>query len=99
MRADQDALAALDAQLLVPHGDFQRNVALLPFGRSGGKTASCWECANREVVPLSGDDRAQNVPNKLRRLPRNGGHEFASASGFGGHADFMKASQCGVYCR
>ncbi len=39
MRANEDALAALDAQIGCPLGDFQGDVALFPLGGTGGEGA------------------------------------------------------------
>ena len=44
VRADHDALAALDAQVGFPDRDVQRDVALLPLRGAGGEGAVHREC-------------------------------------------------------
>ena len=70
MRADKDALAALDAQVGLPDRDFQGDVALLPLGGAGGEGAVHRQGADRQVVALQGNDRAQHILDKLGGLRR-----------------------------
>ncbi len=69
--AHEHALAALDAQGLVPYRDLERNAALLPPGRSGGIRAVHRQRTDREEVSFTGDHARRHALDELRRL---GGH-------------------------
>ena len=71
MRANHDALAALDAQLLVPHRNFQRDVALLPLRGSGGEGAINGQRADRNQVAVTVDNQRFHVAHEVRRVRRN----------------------------
>ena len=76
MRADQDALAALYAEGLVPHGDFEGDVALLPLRGGGGEGAVDGHGADREIVAIAGDDLGEHVAARRpgrRRGPGDAG--------------------------
>ena len=53
VRADRHALQALDAGLLVPHRNFQREIALFVLRRGGRERAVVRERAHRQVVAVS----------------------------------------------
>ncbi len=71
VRADQHALAALDAELLVPDGDLQSDVALLPHGRRRGERAIHREGGDGERIAVALDDPAEHLADELGRF---GGH-------------------------
>ncbi len=52
VRTDEDALAALDTDVLVPHRDLERDVALFPPRRIGGISPVDGQCADRQLIPL-----------------------------------------------
>src|SRR5262249_3162358 len=56
VRADHDALAALDAEVLIPDGDELRDVALLPLRGACGEGAARGNCADGELVAAAGGD-------------------------------------------
>src|SRR6266705_5915971 len=61
VRAYHGAFAALDANLRVPHRNFERDVALFPFGGAGGKSAIGWECAHGKIIAVAGVDCAEYI--------------------------------------
>ena len=67
VRADHGALAALDADFRIPHGDFESEIALLPFGGAGGESAVDGEGADREFVAAILVDHAENVAVEVGR--------------------------------
>ena len=64
MRANHHALAALDAEILVPCGNLQRDVALLPLrgARSGRCRRQAWR--SPAAVAVAGGDRAEYVAER-----------------------------------
>ena len=64
VRTDHDTLAALDAQALIPDGDVEGNVALLPLGRTGGEGAVDGEGGNGDVVAVGTDDLAEHLTDE-----------------------------------
>src|ERR1039457_4926788 len=63
--ANHDALAALDAKLLVPHRNFQRDVSLLPLRGAGGEGPVDGHGADRDEVAVAGNHQAFDVAHKL----------------------------------
>ena len=51
----------------IPGGNFERQVALLPFRGSGGESAIDRKCADRQFVAASGIDHAQHIALEFRR--------------------------------
>ena len=92
VRADHGALAALDADLRIPRGNFERQVALLPFRRAGGESAVAGECAHRKFVAAAGVDRAQHVVLELRRAGKRCGNFGVAGDGLG-NLHFEKVSE------
>src|SRR5690554_6674805 len=93
MRADKDALAALDAQIGLPDRDLKRNVALLPLGCSGRIGAICRQSADGEEIALTGNHGTENAANELRSIF---GYGWAAGNGAGhliGDLDFMQMHQ------
>ena len=54
VRADEDALAALDAQVRFPDRDFQGDVALFPFGGADREGTVYGHGGDRERVAVEG---------------------------------------------
>ncbi len=71
VRANHDALAALDAQLFVPHRNFQRDVALLPLRGSRGEGAVDRHGADRDLVAVAGDHQRFHVAHEVGSVRRN----------------------------
>ena len=71
MRAHHHALAALDAEVFVPHRDFESDVALLPHRGAGRECPVDRQLRNRERIAVAGDDRSEHVLHKLGRGFRN----------------------------
>ncbi len=69
--ADQHALAALDAELLVPLGNFEGDVALLPLRGADGEGAIDGHGADRQIVAFAGDDHGRDL---LHESGGGGGH-------------------------
>ena len=71
VRANHDALAALDTKLLIPHRNFEGDVALLPLGRSRRKGAIDRHGANGNLVAIAGDHQGFHVANKIGGVDRD----------------------------
>ena len=95
--AGQGALSALDADLLVPDGDLQGDVALLPLGRGRGEGPVHGHGRNGKVVALVGDDLRQGRLHELRRLVGNHGGLVEGAGGGGGDDDLVEVRQRHVH--
>src|SRR6516165_8270814 len=65
MRADQYALAALDAQLFVPNGDFLCDVSLFPSRGAGRKSAVRRKGADGQIIAATRYNFAKHVANKV----------------------------------
>ena len=85
VRANHGALAALDADLGIPHRNLQRDVALLPLGGSGGEGAVGRERADRQLVAAVLVDRAQYVALEIGRAGGESRRNFDLAGGLGRH--------------
>ena len=68
MRTDKGTDGALDAELLVPHRDVYRNVALLVLRCGGREGAVDRHGGNRQIVAEAGDDWTSNLLDKLRSV-------------------------------
>ena len=75
VRANHNALATLDAEVLVPHRDELRDVALFPLRGGCGKCAAGGNCADGEQVASPGCDFAQHIADELGRLAGDGRDE------------------------
>ncbi|MBV6467451.1 MAG: hypothetical protein PGMFKBFP_02812 [Anaerolineales bacterium] len=73
VRADEHALAALDAQVGFPDRDFERQVALLPLGGAGREGAVHGEGGDGDVVALVVNDRAEDFLDERGRVRRDRG--------------------------
>ena len=89
VRADHDAFAALDAEILVPGGDELRDVALLPLGGAGGEGSACGNCADGERIALAGGNLAEHAANKLGSVGRDGRDEVELRGCAGGQRDLF----------
>ncbi len=67
VRAHHRALVALDADLLVPHGDLESDVPLLPLGGGEGPRAVGRERAHGQEVALSLEHDARDALHEVRR--------------------------------
>src|SRR5215510_3490217 len=67
VRTDNRALAALKADARIPDRDFERQVALLPLGRSRRVRAVARERAHGQLIAMTGDDLAQYVTHERGR--------------------------------
>ncbi len=94
MRADGHALQTLDARLLVPHRNFQREIALFVLRRRGRERAVVRERADRQIVAVAAGDFAENIAHKLRRVRRDRRKQRAGAVDFvAAHRDFVQMRQ------
>ena len=93
MRADEHALAALDAQVRFPDRHLQRDVALLPLRGSQRVGAIHREGADGQVIAIQADDRAQHVLDELGGLGRNGRAAGLGAGDLAGHLHFVQVGQ------
>ena len=71
VRANHDALAALDAQLLIPHRNFQGDVALLPLRGTGGEGAVDGHRADRNLVAVTIDHQRFHVAHEVGSIGRD----------------------------
>ena len=65
MRADGDALQALDAHLLVPYGDFQCEIPFFILRRGGWERSVIRERADRQVIAKTRGQRAEHIAHEL----------------------------------
>ena len=86
VRANHGALAALDADLRIPHGNFERDVALFPLGGAGGEGAIDGESAHGEFIAVASIDCAEHIALKLRGSGGERGRHFSVAGDLGRHA-------------
>ena len=68
MRAHHDALAALDTEVLVPHRDELRDIALFPLRGARGEGAAGGDGADREQISMARCDLAQHVVHEFGSL-------------------------------
>src|SRR6478672_1497091 len=68
MRANQHALAALNAQFLVPLRNFQRNISLFPLRGAGRESAIYGQLAHRQKIAIALDDRPKYITHKFGSL-------------------------------
>ncbi len=99
VRANHDALAALNAELLVPHRNFQRNIPLLPLCGTSGEGAVDWHGADRDQVAVAGNHQAFDVADKLRRVGRHYRPHLELRGSAGGQFHFMQVLQRGIHGR
>ena len=74
VRADEAAVAALDAELRIPDGDDVRDVALLVLGRATRIRAVDRKRAHGQLIAEAGHHRRGHSAHELRSV---GGHELA----------------------
>ncbi len=71
MRANKGAFTTLDADLFVPDRDFEGDVAFLVLGGAGGVGAVIGQHANRQIVAIAGDDRADDFLDEFGGVCRH----------------------------
>src|SRR5690606_10926091 len=86
---DEGADAALDAELFVPHGDVDGDVALFVLGGAGGEGAVGGQGGDGDAVAESVDDGTQGVAHEIGRLGAEAGFHPQGAVGAGGDGDFL----------
>ena len=96
MRADDGALAALDALRGIPSGDERRNVALLPLGGGGGPRAVVGDGGDGQVVALLGDHLGGDLLDELGSLVRDDRGHLDLAGGSGGVLDLLDGGRSGL---
>ncbi len=96
MRADEHALAALDAERLVPLGNFQGDVALLPLRGADGIGSIAGQLADREVVAVAEDHGRQDILHEGRRLGGDRRTELDLAGGLGRNLDAMEIGESAI---
>ncbi len=99
VRANQHALAALDARLFVPGGNLERNVALFPLRRAGGESAVYRNLADGHVVAQPGDHGRRDLLDERGRLGRHGRPDVERARHLVRHLDLVQILQRLVYRR
>ena len=65
MRADEDALAALDAQVGFPDRDLEGDVALFPLGGAGREGAVDGQGRDRDGIAIEGDHRPEDIRDEI----------------------------------
>src|SRR5262245_8045275 len=93
VRTDQHALAALDAERLVPHRDLLGDVALLPPRRSRRIDPVGRNRAHRERVALAGEDGARHASHELGRALGYGRPHRDLAGGLRGDGHLVQMGQ------
>ena len=99
MRAYQDALAALYAELLVPHRNVLRDIPFFPHRSTGGIRSIDRHRTYRQHVAAAFDDPAQNIPHKVRSLGGDRRQYVEKTSYFFRHPDFMQMTERGIHGR
>ena len=93
VRTNHGALAALDADVRVPDGNFEREIALLPLGGSSGEGAVDGEGADGQLVATIFVDRAQNVSFKVRGVGGEGLGNLDRARDLGRNLHFVQVGE------
>ena len=96
VRADQDALAALNADARIPRGNLKGEVALLPLGGAGGISAVERQGAHGQRIAATGDHRAEDVAHEIRGVHRDGRLDVGLAGHGLAHLDFVQVGERGV---
>ncbi len=73
MGASEGALTALDADIGLPDGDFQRHVPLLVLRRPRGIAAVIGHLGDRQVVTFAGNDLRRHLVHEGRGIPGHRG--------------------------
>ena len=91
--ADQNALAALDADLFVPHRNLERDVPFLPLGGGAGESAVDRHGADRQVVAFAGDDLGEHFLDKLRSFFRHRAPQVKGAGNLIRNLDLVQVAE------
>ena len=87
--ADHGALAALDADLRIPHGDLLGDVALLVLGGAGGEGAVLGELGDLEALALVGDHLAEDSLTNCGASAGTGLFMWSLRGGLAGYFDLV----------
>ena len=98
MRANHDALAALDAEILIPYGDDLRDVAFLPLGGGCRERSTGGKSAHRKIVAVAVCDHAEHVANECWGSGRNCGQDFEVGCDGCGDLHLVEVSQGSIDC-
>ncbi len=93
MRADEAAIAALDADVRLPHRHEGGDVALFPLRGAGGIGAVHGQHGNRQLVALPRHHHRRHFLHELGRLRRHDGRHFDGAVGLLWQFDRVKCRQ------
>ena len=98
VRADEDALVALDAEGEIPSGDFQGEVAFLEAGGAGGPGAVHGDGADGEVVAVVGEEARGDLQYEGGGAGINGRRSDGGVGvGRGGEDELIHAGEGGVH--
>ena len=90
VRTNQDALAALNAQIHIPYGDFLGDITLLPQRGTRGEGTIDRHGTDRERITIPGDDGPQNIANEFRCTRRNRRQHVEGCGYLVRYFDFVK---------
>ena len=93
VRADHHALAALDTRLLVPHGYFEGQVALLVAGCAGRERAVRVKGADRQFLAQVAINDAQRIGDFLRGIGGEWGRHLFLAGDLGWNLDLEQVGE------
>ena len=79
MRADGHAFQALNANLFVPHRDFQGEIPFFILSRSGRKRTVVGECGDGQVVAVAGGNLAEHLADEGRGIRGDGWQQRTTA--------------------
>ena len=99
MGANQNALAALNAELFIPHGNLLRDVPFLPFGGPGWKRPINRESADGQIISMPADDRAEDVMYKNRSTLRDRRKNIETTIGLFWNGDGMQMRERVIHSR
>ena len=98
MGTGNHAFVTLDADVRLPNGYFQRNVAFLPLRRTGGEGAIGGKSAYRKFVPFPLNNFCQHFLHIFGSFVRYGRGNFDVTGGFLRHFDFVQILQGMIDC-
>lgn len=96
VRADEGAVAALDAVVLVPDRDDLGHIALLVLRGARGERTIGRQLAHRQRLALLGHHGRGDVLDEVRRERRHGRQVVLGGGDLGRHVDLVQVLQGGV---
>ena len=93
VRADEDALTALDAEVRIPDGDVYRDVALLVLRGRGREGTVLGQSGDGEAVAFEDHHGAEHVFDEFGRVVGDGRLDVEGAGRLGGDFDLVEVGE------